>query len=394
MGGVGSALRGTDVKRCVLILGAGGGGGNNLIRSLRKSSLDLRILGTNCLPHCVAKSTADETYLMPECSLPDYLDRLVALVKQTKVDLIIPNNDREVAAISHNRDKIPARVFLPSDDVVRVCQDKDTFIQTLSRAGKAVPLTRQLSGVDDIESCMASLPRSDKYWVRPRRGSGSKGATWVRTADQARKWIELWVDLRGFHAADFQIANFLPGRDYNVQTIWKDGRLIRATMVERLSYFGGEGRLSGMTSTPEIAISIRDDAAFENSFDAIKVLSPLPHGSFNIDMKGDAEGKMHLTEINIGRFPMITTIHDAIGRTNGAEAYVKCAFDEDDYSGDAIDFAEGVFLFRDLDVEPLVINCSELDLRLANSSGKWRDFICCCLAGPDGTSARPKGRKN
>ena len=219
-------------------------------------------------------------------------------------------------------------MFLPPYEVVQKCQDKDTFVRTLTQAGQAVPTGLRLSGIDDIEACMAKLPPSEKYWVRPRRGSGSKGATWVRTADQARKWIELWVDLRGLQASEFQISTFLPGRDYNVQTIWKNGRLIRATMVERLAYYAGDARLSGMSSSPEIAISVRDDAAFKNVFEAIKALTPAPHGSFNVDMKGDADGKMYLTEINIGRFPMITTIHDAIGRTNGAEAYVKCAFNQ------------------------------------------------------------------
>jgi len=361
------------LKRRLLLLGVGSGGGNNLIRSLRKSSLDLHLVGTNCLPQCVAKSTADETYLIPESSSPDYLDHVVGLIKKTKAELVFPTSDREVAAMSRDRDKIPARVFLPPYDIVSLCQNKDAFVRTLSQAGKAVPTAVQLTGIDDIETCIAQLPPSEKYWVRPRRGSGSKGATWVRTADQARKWIELWVELRGFKADDFQIANFLPGRDYNVQTIWKNGRLIRATMVERLTYYGGEQRLSGMSSSPEIAISVRDDAAFENVFDAIKTLTPVPHGSFNVDMKGDADGKMHLTEINIGRLPMITTIHDAIGRTNGAEAYVKCAFDEEDAEANPIDFTEGVFLFRELDMDPVVIHISELERRLADPTGKWRE---------------------
>ena len=361
------------MKRRVMILGAGSGGSNNLIRSLRKSSLDLYILGTNCLPHCVAKSTADESFLLPESNQPDYLERLVALVETTKPDLVLPNSDREVASVSRHRDSIPAKVFLPPYEVVQKCQDKDTFVRTLTQAGQAVPTGLRLSGIDDIEACMAKLPPSEKYWVRPRRGSGSKGATWVRTADQARKWIELWVDLRGLQASEFQISTFLPGRDYNVQTIWKNGRLIRATMVERLAYYAGDARLSGMSSSPEIAISVRDDAAFKNVFEAIKALTPAPHGSFNVDMKGDADGKMYLTEINIGRFPMITTIHDAIGRTNGAEAYVKCAFDEDDY-GEPIDFREGYFLFRDLDMDPLVIHISEIDRMLADSGGNWRDL--------------------
>ena len=360
------------MKRCVLILGAGGGGGNNLIRSLRKSSLDLRIVGSNCLPHAVAKSSADATYLLPECGAPDYLDRLVEVVRREGVDLIIPNNDREVAAVSIARDTIPARTFLPTDDVVRTCQDKQAFVQRLSRAGAAVSPSVQVSGLDRIEACMAELPPSEKYWVRPKRGSGSRGATWVRTAEQARMWIELWVGLRGYAADEFQISNFLPGKDYNVQTVWKNGRLVAAKMVQRLVYYMGAARLSGMSSTPEIARTLRDDAALENVFQAIGALTDRAHGNFNVDMKGDEDGKMHLTEINIGRFPMITTVHDSTGRINCAEAYVRCAFDEYDFQHDPIDIVEDYFLIRELDTEPLVIHGSELDRRFAGSGVDWR----------------------
>ena len=84
------------MQKTVLIQGAGGGGGNNLIASLRRSNLDLRILGSNCLAHSIAKSTADVTFSVPEATDPGYLPALQQLVRAEKIDLVIPNNDREV----------------------------------------------------------------------------------------------------------------------------------------------------------------------------------------------------------------------------------------------------------------------------------------------------------
>jgi len=346
--------------KTVMILGAGGGGGNNLIRSLRRSTLDLRIIGSNCLPHAVAKSTADATYLMPESRNPDYLPRLQEVIRTEAVDLVIPNNDREVAVISEVRNQLQCRVFLPSKETVMTCQDKHRFYCALKKVGAKISPSVSVSGIDGIEEAIASLPFSDRYWVRPRRGSGSRGATWVRNAEQARKWIELWVDLRGYRAEDFQISNFLPGRDYNFQSIWKSGQLIVGKLVERLTYYMGGNRLSGMSSTPEIARTLYDAAAIEHALQAIRAVSDQPHGSFNVDMKEGKNGIMHVTEINIGRFPMITTIHDSNGRINCAEAYVRCAFDLDDYSGDPIDIEDGFVLIRELDTEPLVIHESQI----------------------------------
>lgn len=348
------------MTKTVLILGVGGGGGNNLIRSLRQSGLDLHILGSNCLSHAVVKSTADKTFLLPESSCRDYLPRLLDVLTSESVDLIIPNNDREVAMISSLRTELPCKVFLPDHEAVLTCQDKHRFTQALQSIGAKVSPSVSVSAISDIEETIRLLPKSERYWVRPRRGSGSRGATWVQNAEQARKWIELWVDLRGYRAEDFQVSVFLPGRDYNFQSIWKNGQLIAASLAERLSYYMGANRLSGMSSTPEIARTLNDPKAIENAIEAIRAVSKCPNGSFNVDMKGDAAGTMHVTEINIGRFPMITTIHDSSNGNNCAEAYVRSAFDMEYTTDSPININEGYLLIRELDTEPLVIHESQV----------------------------------
>ena len=356
------------MKRTILVQGAGGGGGNNLIRSLRQSKLDLRILGSNCLPHAVAKSSADNTYLLPSSKEDSYLDALNRLIETEKIDLIIPNSDREVEMVSKYRDHIAARVFLPEDEIVQTCQDKHKLYLALSKVGIYMAPSQSLNSMEDIDEAFARLPKTEKYWVRPRRGSGSRGATWVYNAEQAKKWISLWVDLRGYSASEFQISNFLPGRDYAFQSVWKDGKLVVAKMCQRLSYFMGANRLSGMSSTPEIARTVRDDKALETIFRAVHSLTDRPHGNFNMDLKADTNGNMNITEINIGRFCMITTIFDSTGKVNTAEAYVKSAFGEDMAIDDPIDIVEGFMLIRELDTEPLIVHESTLPRPIGGSA--------------------------
>ncbi|MGI9227422.1 MAG: hypothetical protein ACR2PU_01390, partial [Gammaproteobacteria bacterium] len=161
-------------------------------------------------------------------------------------------------------------------------------------------------------------------------------------------------------AHDFQISNFLPGRDYCFQSVWKEGELVVAKMCERLSYFMGANRLSGMSSTPEIARTIYDEEALETIFKAIKILTDHPHGNFNLDLKGDNESNMNITEVNIGRFCMITTIFDSTGKVNTAEAYVRSSLGESIDIENSIDIDEGYLLIRELDTEPLIIHESEI----------------------------------
>ena len=53
----------------ILVTGAGGGGGNNMIQCIRRLyKSDLKIIGTNCSENHIAMSTSDETFIAPEAT--------------------------------------------------------------------------------------------------------------------------------------------------------------------------------------------------------------------------------------------------------------------------------------------------------------------------------------
>lgn len=348
------------MDKIVLVLGAGGGGGNNLIRSFRNTSLAKRIIGSNCLPHAIPKSTADITYLLPESSNENYKAELIKVVKSEQVDLVVPNNDREVAVVSRIRNEIPARVFLPDHEDIILCQNKNEFYKALRKNNEDVPNFVQISSADAIEEDITRIGKADRYWVRPVKGAGSTGATWVYNADQARKWISLWVELRGYEYSDFQVSKFLGGRDFNFQSIWCRGVLVSYSMAERKSYFMGANRLSGMSSTPEVAVTVQDSKVIQKVLRVIGAVLQKPNGSINVDIKEDTEGNVFVTEINIGRFPMITTIHDAACDPSPASVYLRAAFDQDLSDVRVGNYRENVMMVRDLDTEPCVVDAGDL----------------------------------
>lgn len=345
------------MKRKILITGAGGGGSNNLIRSLKVSSLDLDIYGSNLNSFVLAKSATEKNFLLPPASDSSYIDALIHRIDRHSIDLVIPNSDREIRRISDDRDKIPCRLFLPPRHVVEVCQDKYAMHLQLEAAELETAKSISINDYDDIEPALDALADTgDRFWIRPRSGSGSKGATWVKNARQARSWISLWEELRGYPVDTFTISEFLPGRDYAFQSVWCDGRLVVGKMCERLSYFFGANLLSGMSSTPAVARTVRDDHAVETALRTVQAVCEHPHGNFNLDMKGDSNGVMNVTECNVGRFFMITPIFDLSGKINTAETYVRCAFDELLDFDEEIDIEENIYLLRDLDTEPMVVS--------------------------------------
>ncbi len=360
-------------KLNIIVTGAGGGGGNNLINSIKHSGLNCHIIGTNCDSYSLAKSNADISYFMPPAGSRDfgeefagetrerYLTSLKELIAKENIDLIIPNNDREIKAISELRDEIDCRVFLPDPKAIDFAQDKFEMYKLFLDYDIPMAGSYDLKSYDDVDNAFNNLPPADKYWVRMRKGSGSKGATWVKTPDQAKNWIQLWEDLRGYPVEAFTISEFLPGRDYAFQSVWKDGKPIVMKIVERLSYFFGSLRLSGMSSTPQVAKTVNDPETLKTILKAISVISEKPHGNYCMDLKGDAKGRMCVTEFNIGRFCMITPIFDFSGKLNTAEAYIRCAMDLPIEPIEGLDYEEGKYMIRELDTLPTICTQKEID---------------------------------
>ncbi|MCA9401297.1 MAG: ATP-grasp domain-containing protein [Candidatus Omnitrophica bacterium] len=349
-------------KTVILITGAGGGGSNNLIRSIRQRDR-YKIIGTNTNKFKACKSIADKAYVLPHAGdTQNYLPRLNQLIEMEKPALIIPNNDTEVGVLSRYRDQINTKVFLPTDDVVQICQDKWEFYQHLSGLGIPVAKTFHVTSLEDIPSIFEQF-NVFPLWCRLRRGSGSKGATRVQNAEQARFWIDYWRTMRNVPVDQFLICSYLPGRDFAVQSTWKNGKLVLMKVAERLEYITGEQRASGTSSSPSLAKTINDQRIYDFCVNVVDRLAEgKAHGNFCMDLKLDADGQIHITEVNIGRFCMITPIFDFSGKHSMIDAYIALALDRDHELtiDDPFDFSEK-YLTRDLDTEPFVDTLEKID---------------------------------
>jgi len=186
------------------------------------------------------------------------------------------------------------------------------------------------------------------------------GAVPVKSPEQARSWICYWEEMRGVPATSFTLSEFLPGRDFAVQGLWKEGTLILLKICERLSYFGGGSHPSGTSSTPALGKIVFEPQVVEVCGAAVRALDERASGVFSIDLKEDVRGVPFVTEINAGRFCMITNIFDLTGKYNMAVTYVRLALDEPVEIRDEYDAVEDYYLVRDLDTLPGVFHSGEL----------------------------------
>jgi len=344
----------------LLIPGAGTGASNALIRSLRASDSSLFVVGYHSDRFTLKKSAADLNYLIPFPTRDDFIDRLRSVIKAEGIDLLIPMGDPDVELFSRLRSEIPCRVFLPAHRVIELCQDKYDLIAFLRDQGRPTTITYPVTRLGDIEEIFRRLAPRSPLWCRIRKGTGSMGATPVKTPDQARAWIEYWQDMREVPVASFTLSEYLPGRDFACQSVWNDGTLVIARTHERLSYFGGYDRPSGVASTAALAKTVVDPRVVDISAAAIRAVDARASGTFDVDLKEDARGVPQITEINAGRIISGASILDGAGKHSLALTYVRLALGEPAEIAEPYDVAENYYFVRDVDTVPGVFHADEL----------------------------------
>jgi glutathione synthase/RimK-type ligase-like ATP-grasp enzyme len=344
----------------LLVMGAGTGASNNLIRSLRSGNDQFVIVGCHPDRFTIRKSPADSNYVVPDSSHPDLYRALSDIIEADEIDLLIPTSDTDVQTIVPFQDALPCRTFLPRPPIVELCQDKYELTTLLRACGVPAPRTYPISDLSMIEDLFGRLAPHSRLWCRIRTGNSSAGALPVETPEQARSWIRYWNDMRGVATDLFTLSEYLPGRDFNLQCLLREGTPVLIKMCERLSYFVTGNSPSGVSSTPAVARTVEDRRVIDTCLRAFRAIGEQPSGIFNVDLKEDVDGVPCITEINAGRFAMITNIYDLTGHHNMAITYVHLALGDPVDVPEANDVVDDYYLVRDLDTTPGIFHADQL----------------------------------
>jgi glutathione synthase/RimK-type ligase-like ATP-grasp enzyme len=272
----------------------------------------------------------------------------------------MPNSETDVKIFADLRGKLPCRTFLPRKTIVELCQDKFKLAAYLKRHRLPVPLTYVVTSLARVDEIFRWLAPRTVLWCRIRRGSGSMGAIPVKSPEQACGWIRYWQEMRGIPPQSFTLSEYLPGRDYCVQSLWKQGKLVLVRMHERLSYYVAGSSASGVSSTAGLAKIILKPRVARMCSSAVRALDPRASGVYFVDVKENERGTPCITEINAGRFANVTTIHDTAAKHNMAATYVRLALGAPVDIRNPYEPAGNCYVTRDLDMVPAIFRESEL----------------------------------
>jgi len=314
----------------ILVSGAGGSASYNFIQSLRKNPKKEKfyIVGIDISPYHIELSPVDKRYLVPKYTDKNYLDKINLIIKKEKIDFFHAQPDGEVNFVSKNRNEILTKTFLPDHKTIELCQNKMRFNTFLKRNKISAPEAYFIDSKDSLRNSLkALLKNNEKAWIRAIRGAGSKASLPVTNFNQAQGWIDYWSEFKGLSYKDFMISEFLPGREYAFQSVWKNGNLLTSQARERVEYIFGNLTPSGQSSSPSVARTINSKEINNLCFNAIKKIDPNAGGVFCADLKTDKDGKIKLIEINAGRFFTTSYFFSALG-LNMPYYYLKLGLGE------------------------------------------------------------------
>jgi carbamoyl-phosphate synthase large subunit len=184
--------------------------------------IQLEILACDLAPDLSAAcAAADRAFAVPRCDDPSYANAILDIVRDNRVDLVVPTIDTELMALACVSDaftQLGARVHVASTEVIEIVRDKRLTSEMLEAAG--VPVPKSLG-----HEALLSDPDALGWpvFAKPSGGSASRGL-------QVFQAIE---ELPGRFEEPMVFQQFLRGPEYTINMFVDSGGSLR-TVVPHL----------------------------------------------------------------------------------------------------------------------------------------------------------------
>jgi len=277
----------------VLVTGAGALLGQGIIKSLRSSSLKPTIVTVDPNPLSVGLYWADAAHLVPMANAPDYMEKVEAVLRLERPDVVMVGTDTELAPFAAHRARLEqdysTHVLVSSPEVIEIADDKWQTAQFFKDHGFDYP-DSALPGDEDRLIEKFGFP----LLVKPRRGARSIGVGVVKNREELAYAIE-----RGDNVVIQEYVG-TPNDEYTAGVLYFDHRA-QASIVMRRDLRDGNTYRAYVEEYPEFNRIVREMA------DHLK-----PYGPSNFQFRIDREGRVKVFEIN-ARFSGTTPLRAHAG---------------------------------------------------------------------------------
>lgn len=348
----------------ILITGVGAPGIMGTVYSLKKNydNRQIYLVGTDINAGAVGKYFCNDFYILPPASEGNiYLDALKDICIKEKINIIIPQNTKELLTLALNTQKfveIGTKVLISNFEAINKANDKFELMNICKSC--EIPVAK-FDKVTDSENLMNAVKNlgwpEKKIVVKPPSSNGQRG---VRIIDENRdlkrafyseKPSSLYItlnDLKSILGKTFPeliVTEYLPGEEYTVDVLRK-GKI--TTVIPR--------------KRDLIRSGITFNGSVENNLEIIRHTKKLAE---NLDLEYCFGFQFKLDENNIPKIlesnPRVqgTMVLSTIAGANIIYSSVKLLLGEDipefniDWNSKIYRYWGGVGLYND---EPFVIN--------------------------------------
>lgn len=205
------------------ITGVGGGVGQSIIKALKHS--DYEVIGMDGDDLGTGLYTVNKAYRIPYASHPNFINRLLEICADNKIDLLFPGLDAELNILSKNSDlfkKIGTTVVVSSPDVIETAENKFSTFKNLTELGFNVPFTQKATDL--------IVKLSYPFIIKPYLGGArSKDVFLVKNKEQ---YISVIANI-GNRINDFILQEYLEGEEYTCGSVTLGGKCYGSIVMRR-----------------------------------------------------------------------------------------------------------------------------------------------------------------
>ena len=241
-----------------------------------------KIVATDLSPVAPALFFADETYLVPRITAPEYFEKVFEICEKSQVKAITTLIDPEIELLAQHRNEFVNRGILPlcpADWTAHLCFDKYEMFKHLRSKGVRTVLT--YNSMESFKEALTNGEISFPVFMKPISGSGSVG---IGRCDTMEEVEEKWNDGK----FTYIIQELMTGGDCDAD-VYVD--CISHKPVSIFSKKKIESRIGGASKT----ISYKDPKLFAFVEEVCSVLELNGPCDMDFFIK---DGEYYLSEIN------------------------------------------------------------------------------------------------
>ncbi len=239
--------------RVLIPSGAGAPGFAGIVKCLKQRNL-CEIYAGDCEAGVYGSSLADYFFVVPKSNHPDYIHSIAKICIENKIDVVLPITTQELILLAKNEaefQKIGVKVIISDLDNLTIANNKGLLHQFSQSIDIPIPEGEVTSNKIQWETTVDNLQkRHEILCFKPVLGNGSRGFG-IISKEVNHQFLtnkpstfsllkEEWnLRLQENFEIPLLVTEFLPGTEYSVDLVCRDGAVLICIPRTRDKMIGG-----------------------------------------------------------------------------------------------------------------------------------------------------------